>query len=649
MNAATILGTPPEEALAGAFARLVRKLHLRAGGRAEDAEAVALAASLVSRAASDGQSSLDVGSIEAQEFLRTINYFPSSGPPLETWLEQLARSPVVARSGNPNGFRPLVLVGETRLYLYRYFDYERRLAARLAEMNRPAALPCPAPVAAALLSRLFPQEGGGRPDWQKIAAATALLRRLCIVSGGPGTGKTTTVIKVLALLLALHPALRVALAAPTGKAAARLQGTLRDQLAGLPVAAEVKARLPAEGYTVHRLLGHRPGRVSFRHDREHPLPFDLVVVDEASMLDLALATKLVEALPDKGRLILLGDKDQLSAVETGTVFANLSATRGMGAEVRESVEALTDETLPESDVGGAEGLSDAVVWLEQGHRYAQGGAIGALVERIREGDADAVLAWLAGRSGGEVGSEVLWQDTVPGAEPLAATLIEGYAEYLDAVQSGAPPEVVLAAFERRRVLCAVREGEQGTARLNALLTEQLPRATRRAALRRLLVRRAPGLDHGQRLHGARLQRRCGRGAAGAGRPFPRPFPAPRWRHPAARPQPPSRARDRLRHDHPQGPRLRIRARRGGPAPPRQPRPDPRAALHRAYASARLGAPVGQARGAPRHDHPKIAESAVGSLRGVRPVRPVLSEHAFVFLIPRFDREDPVPRGGRRMH
>ena len=117
----------------------------------------------------------------------------------------------------------------------------------------------------------------------------------------------------------------MALAAPTGKAAARLQGSLRDQLAGLPVAAEVKARLPAEAYTVHRLLGHRPGRVSFRYDREHPLPYDLVVVDEASMLDLALATKLVEALPDDGRLILLGDKDQLSAVETGTVFANLCA------------------------------------------------------------------------------------------------------------------------------------------------------------------------------------------------------------------------------------------------------------------------------------------------------------------------------------
>jgi exodeoxyribonuclease V alpha subunit len=125
----------------------------------------------------------------------------------------------------------------------------------------------------------------------------------------------------------------------------------------LPVAAEVKARLPAEAYTVHRVLGHRPGRLSFRHEHEHPLPYDLVVVDEASMLDLALATKLVEALPDDGRLILLG-KDQLSAVETGTVFANLcAATRGMSAEMCESIRALTGETLPESGGrGGARAL-----------------------------------------------------------------------------------------------------------------------------------------------------------------------------------------------------------------------------------------------------------------------------------------------------
>lgn len=190
------------------------------------------------------------------------------------------------------------------------------------------------------------------------------------------------------------------------------------------------------------------------------------------MLDFALATKLVEALPDDGRLNLLGDKNQLSAVETGTVFANFRAMRGMSAAMRESVEALSDETLPETDGGAAQGLSDAVVWLERGHRYAQGGAIGALVERVREGNPEAVLAWLAGRSGEEVGSEVLWHDAVPGAESLAVTLIEGYAEYPDAVQSGAPSEVVLAAFERRRVLCAVREGEQGTARLNALLTER---------------------------------------------------------------------------------------------------------------------------------------------------------------------------------
>jgi AAA domain len=309
---------------------------------------------------------------------------------------------------------------------------------------------------------------------------------LCIVSGGPGNGKTTTVVKVLALLLSLHPALRVALAAPTGKAAARLQGSLRDQLAGLPVAAEAKARLPAEAYTVHRLLGHRPGRVSFRHDREHPLPYDLVVVDEASMLDLALATKLVEALPDDGRLILLGDKDQLSAVETGTVFANLSVTRGMGVEMRENVEALTDETLPETEIGAAQGLSDAVVWLEQGHRYVQGGAIGALVGRVREGEAEAVLAWLAPRSGEEVGSEghgarsrASGRDAHRGLRRVSRCGAKRRATRGGARGLRAPPGLVRGARGRARHRPPQRAPHR-----------TLPRGPRRAH-RCLLVRRAP--------------------------------------------------------------------------------------------------------------------------------------------------------------
>ena len=180
--------------------------------------------------------------------------------------------------------------------------------------------------AQALLDRLFAASAKrlrDRPDWQKIATALALLRPLTIISGGPGTGKTTTVVNVLACVLAGNPDCRIRLAAPTGKAAARMQEAIRKAAAHLP--ADLRDRLPTESFTVHRLLGWLPGPDEFRHHADNPLPIDLLVVDEASMLDLALATKLLEAVPITARIILLGDKDQLAAVESGAVFSELSA------------------------------------------------------------------------------------------------------------------------------------------------------------------------------------------------------------------------------------------------------------------------------------------------------------------------------------
>ncbi len=178
----------------------------------------------------------------------------------------------------------------------------------------------------ALLDRLFAANAerlGDRPDWQKIATALALERRLTIISGGPGTGKTTTVVNVLACVLAGNPDCRIRLAAPTGKAAARMLEAIRKAAAHLP--ADLRDRLPAESFTVHRLLGVLPGSGEFRHHAGNPLPIDLLVVDEASMLDLALATKLLEAVPHSAHIILLGDKDQLAAVESGAVFSELCA------------------------------------------------------------------------------------------------------------------------------------------------------------------------------------------------------------------------------------------------------------------------------------------------------------------------------------
>ncbi|XLM20482.1 AAA family ATPase, partial [Chromobacterium piscinae] len=175
-----------------------------------------------------------------------------------------------------------------------------------------------------LLNRLFPDAGDGQPDRQKLAAALAARQRLMVISGGPGTGKTTTVVRLLALLAALSPRpLVMAMAAPTGKAAARLSESVRAARDRLDVDEEVRRQLPAKAETLHRLLGLRPGAEAPRHHASNPLPLDLLVVDEASMIDLALMARTVEALPSQARLILLGDRDQLSSVEAGAVLGEL--------------------------------------------------------------------------------------------------------------------------------------------------------------------------------------------------------------------------------------------------------------------------------------------------------------------------------------
>jgi exodeoxyribonuclease V alpha subunit len=229
---------------------------------------------------------------------------------------------------------PLLLDGDGRLYLHRYFAYERRLAEDLRRRARRR----PTVAGDALrgqLDELFAANAerlGDRPDWQKLAAALAWRGCLTIISGGPGTGKTTTVVALLACLLGENPGLRIALAAPTGKAAARMLEALRQRAGSL--APELQALLPRESHTLHRLLGVTPEAGRFRHHAGNPLPIDALVVDEASMLDLALACRLCEAVPPAARLILLGDKDQLAAVEAGAVFAEISADPTLSSGLR---------------------------------------------------------------------------------------------------------------------------------------------------------------------------------------------------------------------------------------------------------------------------------------------------------------------------
>jgi exodeoxyribonuclease V alpha subunit len=385
---------------------------------------------------------------------------------------RLLESQVVGTADAPANL-PLILDDDGRLYLHRYFDYERRLAQRLMQLAAAQVQNVSDEALRARLDDLFAanrQRLGERPDWQKIAVALAMLRRLTVISGGPGTGKTTTVVNLLACLLEENRECRIALAAPTGKAAARMLDAIRARAAHLPP--ELAARLPGESFTIQRLLGVMPGSDAFRHRADNPLPIDVLVVDEASMLDLALATRLLEAVPDAARVILLGDKDQLSAVEAGAVFSEICADPSMSIGTRERVATLTGthaaRILPASPVEPTP-LHDGVVWFSENFRFATDSGIGRLASLVNAGEAEQALTWL--RSGED--SSVTWLDD-GNRSPTATTMAcaqQGYAAYRDAVQSGADLVELFAAFGRFRGLCAEREGARGVAGMNEALSD----------------------------------------------------------------------------------------------------------------------------------------------------------------------------------
>jgi exodeoxyribonuclease V alpha subunit len=382
--------------------------------------------------------------------------------------QMLLHSGVVGSPEAP-GAMPLILDSAGRLYLHRYFDYEQRLARRLLVTRPPA--PIDAHVRAQLHTLFAANQAAlaGRPDWQQIAAALALRQSITVISGGPGTGKTTTVVNILACLLAQNPACRIALAAPTGKAAARMLEALRARAGHLPPA--IRDALPQQSHTVHRLLGVTPTEGVFRHHAGNLLALDVLLLDEASMLDLALAVKLFEAVPPGARIVLLGDKDQLAAVESGAVFAELCADPALSDDCIAELAALTDTPaamICPPPATRPTRFRDGVIWFTENFRFHKNSGIGLLARGIGDGEPAPVLQWLQAQQGGEVG----WIDD--GGEALApatlAAIADGYAGYLDALRCRpGTTEAVFAAYARFRVLCAVRHGARGVAQVNQLL------------------------------------------------------------------------------------------------------------------------------------------------------------------------------------
>lgn len=379
---------------------------------------------------------------------------------------RLLESRVVGTAAAPANL-PLVLDDGGQLYLHRYFDYERRLARRI--MARAATPIGRLPEGLREhLDAVFGADArlpGDGPDWQKLAVALAMLRPLTIISGGPGTGKTTTVVNLLACLLALHPECRVRLAAPTGKAAARMLDAMRAHADRL--APGLASRLPAESFTIHRLLGVRGDGNGFRHHAGNPLPVDVLIVDEASMLDLALAVRLIESVPNDAKVILLGDKDQLASVEAGAVFAELCADPTLSDAMRERLAEATGVERGRIVTSAAISTSpvrDCVVWFTESFRFGADSGIGRLAAMINAGDGAGAMAWL--RSGGDPAVTWIEDEGRSPSEPTMTRIEDGYRPYVEALRAHAAPVALFETFNRFRVLCAERQGPRGVAGLN---------------------------------------------------------------------------------------------------------------------------------------------------------------------------------------
>lgn len=438
------------------------------------------------------------------------------------WAKGLSHPDLVSAGA---GDTPLVCTGG-RLYLRRFWACEQYIGEAVRGRLADSAILRSGVDAASLrawLDRLFGPPGQGGTDWQRVACALAAGGRLAVVTGGPGTGKTTTVVRLLALLQALQQEaghaqpLRIRMAAPTGKAAARLGASVAGAVHELPLpgdgdgdgaGARIRAAIPTDVGTVHRLLGSRPGTRHFRHDSGNPLALDVLVVDEASMIDLELMTAVLQALPEHARLVLLGDRDQLASVEAGAVLGELCARAGGGhytAASREWLRRVSGEEIPGAllDARG-ETLDQHIVMLRRSYRFGEDSAIGSLARAVNAGDAAAARAILAGpgmlsdlavQTLEDAGEGALERSVVHGGvegfRPAGdGARPAGHADYLCRMVEEDPGDEaeleavsawavrVLEAHRGFQLLCAVRQGPWGVEQLNrrveaALRTEGL--------------------------------------------------------------------------------------------------------------------------------------------------------------------------------
>ena len=384
-------------------------------------------------------------------------------PDRDAWIARLKASPV---AGVPGDYRPLVLDEKNRLYLYRYWDYEQKLVQALLDRAGTRRSRVAADILRDGLARYFPSHQQ-TPDWQKVAAYAAVTGNLCIISGGPGTGKTHTVTNILALLLEQDDTLRMAVCAPTGKAAARIQESIKKVKPALACPPELLPKIPVEATTIHRLLGVRRDSPHFYHDHHNRLPVDVLIVDEASMVSLSLMTKLLLATPAECRVILLGDRNQLASVEAGAILGDICAAADTGSFSKTFCKHYAVDSGGDMVPGCAAAqtvLSDCAVELKFNYRFDEQSAIGAVSRAVNHGEAAAAMEIMAKDTTGTIAKEPL-PDPGELEDRLEALLDTGYAGLFEA------PGVAEAftALETFRILCSHRRGPHGVDGINRLM------------------------------------------------------------------------------------------------------------------------------------------------------------------------------------
>jgi exodeoxyribonuclease V alpha subunit len=422
--------------LACQFARYIERVDTT------NDELVALTAGLLTEAVSQGHVCLNLSQMNSL-FHSVRHLLPEE---FSQWQSRLKQSNVVGSGGE---YRPLIVDDNGLLYLYRYWHDEQNVASAIKHRSADIALTNQQQLKQMLADWPTTIEG---IDWQKVAVLMALSHQFCVISGGPGTGKTTIVLRLLQCLYQQRADYRIALAAPTGKAAARLQQVISD-----------KENEAIQAKTLHRLLGISPNNEQGRYNAERPLPFDVIIVDEASMIDISLMAKLLQALSPTAQLVLLGDSQQLASVESGAVLANLcQKTVSFNAGFIDMVADLSAIDLSDYVNNSQASTLNSVVKLQHSYRFDEASLIGRLAYAIQAGNAEGVVKELA-----EAEKETWLQ------EEDNACLIAGYQPYFKAIMQAESPLACIQSFDVYRVLCAIKKGPQSVASVNAVIERHI--------------------------------------------------------------------------------------------------------------------------------------------------------------------------------